>query len=846
MEAIYYVPIGLMGAGMVESATTTVEQFLSNFHFQGGLLQLTIGSLDNALYFPEVPMFEGSIPTNRNVYFSPAMRSREGADKEDVLGTRAAWADVDHAELPDMTFPPSIIVWSGRGWHLYWKLTRTITNVEMIEGINQIICADVPEADKCWNANRLLRLPYTYNVKDPANPIQSRIDRINESLRYAPEDFDVLARLDDRTRRLIRSGDATGFDSRSERDWAVITALLGAGATDPLIELLFDNQPVGDKYRAHTSPEHYLSTTIVKAREAVSDKVHKVSEQEGRIPSVGDKKKRAPREHTPVMITEGEDGYYIQGASKRRVSTFTLDPTVLLDGSAFGQEDALVCTVHANGHVWNDVTFPRKAFRSVAMMDASTPLAAWQWLGQDTDVRLLLPFLVAKLDALELPRVVASPALGLHYIKGVPYFLGDKETIGPEGYYEGKHAPITWLPTGREHPEVSLRPVREEAELERIKEHLFNLNTPNVMWSMVGWYAASLFKPWLEQQHYRFPTLNVTGTKGSGKTTLSQRILMPLFGQKEAKGYDAGTTKFVMLSLLGSSNAVPIAFSEFRYDRVEKFITFILLAYDTGHDPRGRADQTTQDYPLSAPFSVDGEDVIADAAARERIIVARLRPDTIAEGSNAHKEFTAFRENVPTSFGGYFAQFAISSLVDGTAMQLLREASALIHRAFPDRLPDRVRNNFVVAMFGALMFAKAVGMEAPNAEVFTDSILEIVNTTSGRSRTLVDEFTEACVNAVNQGAFTPFKFEYDSTDNILYLQVTPAHSWWLGQRRRQGRGGLERDAILAQLKEATFGTGGALRQGIWMHGISLEQANKEGLDIPNRLSSRRAYINIPD
>lgn len=825
-------------------------KFLSSFMVQGGLLQLSIGDIGNATYYPQVPQLNGNIPKDRNVYFAPAMRARKGSLKEDVLAARAGWVDNDDPVLPEPTFPASIVVWSGHGWHLYWLFTHPVSDVEELEKINKILLADIPTGDRgCWNANRLLRLPGTWNVKVASAPVQSRIDQF-KGHRYDPEDFDVLAGLGERVRHVIRTGESSSFESRSERDWFVINQLIEAGASDSLIEQLFDNADVGDKYRNEKTPEHYLLHTLARAREQhkEEDSVALDNGKTANIGSVNEKKaggKRPAREKMPVIIQEKDDGYYMVGSAARRVSTFVLHPKVLLEGNVFDQEDALVCDVQAGDVVWPDVTFPKRAFTSVAALDKHLPNMAWQWIGHDTDIRLLLPFLYATVEAQRLPRIAASPTLGLHFIRGVPYFLGDKQTVGPQRTYEGTDAPITWLPTGREHPKLALAGSEvTEKGMETIRRWLPQLNEEGVVWSMVGWYAAACLKPWFESKAYRFPILNITGTKGSGKTTLSQRIMMPLFGQTEVSGYDAASTPFVKLALMGSSNAVPIAFSEFRYDGVEAFIRLVLLAYDTGHAPRGRADQTTQDYPLSAPVSVDGEDVISDAAARERIIVARFQPDTIAEGGDSYAAFNAFRDQLPANFGGHYISRAIQAIMDGTMDTLLGEARREMFDTFPSKLPDRVRNNYTVVLAGAKLFSLVVGMEPPAASVFTASIGEVINLESGRSRTLVDEFIETVVNQVANYGHSSFPYQYEPDNKVMYFQVSTAHSWWLTQRRRQGRGSLERDAIRAQLREATYSRPGKSVQGMWMIGIHLPSAKEFGLDIPEELGGLSFTINF--
>lgn len=876
--------------------TQTTTAFLSEFMFSGGLMQVSIGLGDNGIdyYAPEPPVFQDAAPQDTDVYFSPALRRREGSNKRDVLGSKVAWCDVDDLVLPTPTYPASGIVSSGHGWHLYWFLRAPVLNGQTIEWINKVAIADIPTADQaCWNRNRLMRVPGTWNVpdldKDETEPVECTIHETTGA-RYDAVDFDVLHVLDDTIRHRIRTGEVGPYSSRSERDYSVIRALLVAGATDTLITTVFTYADIGDKYRDHGTPSQYLSYSIMKLRQELgigitlagdgaSDNELEEAIEEGGLsdgdsddidvdaldsilspepqtnppklkasptPTLSSKASKAPTDKrknngpAPVSLVEKSDGYYMQGTSSRRISTFTLDPIVLLDGSHFDADDALVCNVHANEGMWANVTFSRKAFTSLAQLDRSCPLLSWQWLGTDADVRQLLPFLLAKLrehDNGKLRRIAASPATGYHFINGVPMFLGDTSTLTPEAHYEGSAGPLTWLPTGREHPKIEFGDGITEEELDTVKTYLPRLNDVGTIWPMIGWYAATCLKPWLESMGYRFPILNVTGTKGSGKTTLTQRILMPLFGQTDAKGYDAGTTKFVMLSLLGSTNAIPLAFSEFRYDAVEKFIRTVLMSYDSGHDPRGRADQTTQDYALSAPFSIDGEDVIADPAARERSVVARLKPGSISEGSDAYMAFAHLRKRIPKGFGGFHIQHALIDVATGYATQMLEQAHADVFAEFTTSLPDRVRNNYTVVRFGTLLYCRNIGVEPPPTSVLRDSVGEVVNIDSGQSRTLIDEFVEAVVSAVAQ-SHNVFKYKYIGSKNVLYFQLSAAHSWWLSQRRRQGRGALERDAMLAQLKEATYGVAATRVDDTWMQGIHLGKAQEYGLDVVSKLSSR--------
>lgn len=770
---------------------------------------MAVGSPTNVEFHEVASLPALTIPADKDVYFGPGIRKTPGSEKKDVLGARVLWVDVDDMNFPQSTLPPTMLVFSGHGWHMYWALTEPVLELDALEALNKTVTDDVPTADRaCWNGNRVLRIPGTTNHKFP-EVAQVELRAYRPSLIYSCDDFIAVSKLQATTRHKIRTGDSRGYRSRSERDWAILSDLVACGATDGLIQTIYAHQPCGNKAKEN---EHYLPHTLetIRAKQPIQADTGKID------------------------IQVGSDGFYVKGRKGlQRISTYVIKPKILLDGAKFGAQDAIVTDVDAEGFTWENVPFSRTAFQSVSKMDAETPVVAWQWLGKDDDVRRLLPFLLEQLKAQGLPRVAATNTLGLHKIGEQWLFLGDMQALSARELWKTYEGPICWLPSRKEHPKMALDIVPEN--LERIAQLVPKTNAPGVIWPMVGWYTATCLKPWLEERHYRYPILNVAGTKGSGKTTLIQRIFMPMMGQLDPRSYDANTTRFVILTLLGSSNAVPIAFSEFRYEAAEKFIRFILLGYDTGHDPRGKGDQTTVDYPLSAPFSVDGEDLIEDPAGRERIVVAQLHPDTVAEGSEAYAAFNEVRDLIKPGIAGHIIQYILKNLADGKLEDILQEARDQIFQAFPGRLPDRVRNNHVVAYFGVKLWCGAMQVDEPGPEVMMNSITSVFDITSGRGRTLADAMAEDVVNAVASGTVL-LNYVYDDSTNVMWFQLAPVHTWWITSRRRQGRGALERDAIRVQLREAPYMVPPQVVHDAWMYGIDLTKAVEAGLDIPSKLS----------
>jgi hypothetical protein len=99
------------------------------------------------------------------VYYSPALFSREGAEKEDFLGSNFVWCDFDgNAPVDLQGIPePTIKIQSSddKNQHWYWKLDHFEKDISVVENISQRITYQ-GEADLgAWNANRVLRPPLT-------------------------------------------------------------------------------------------------------------------------------------------------------------------------------------------------------------------------------------------------------------------------------------------------------------------------------------------------------------------------------------------------------------------------------------------------------------------------------------------------------------------------------------------------------------------------------------------------------------------------------------------------------------------------------------------------------------
>lgn len=114
----------------------------------------------------------------KEVYFSPALFTNEGAEKADVFGSYYVWCEFDGnapSKLDGLPEPTVKIQSSEEGnQHWYWLLDHFETDWSVLEGISQRIAYQAKADLGCWNANRVLR---------PINTLHHESDKIVHAIR---------------------------------------------------------------------------------------------------------------------------------------------------------------------------------------------------------------------------------------------------------------------------------------------------------------------------------------------------------------------------------------------------------------------------------------------------------------------------------------------------------------------------------------------------------------------------------------------------------------------------------------------------------------------------------------
>ncbi len=122
---------------------------------------------------------------SHDVYVGVAPRRGNVGTKDGVKRLFVIWADLDckgeHTsesrleQLWGLTCPPSMLVWSGGGYHPYWMLMEPARGEEELARAERIMerIAEGLDGDAVYDRSRILRIPGTLNHKqDEPRPVR--------------------------------------------------------------------------------------------------------------------------------------------------------------------------------------------------------------------------------------------------------------------------------------------------------------------------------------------------------------------------------------------------------------------------------------------------------------------------------------------------------------------------------------------------------------------------------------------------------------------------------------------------------------------------------------------------
>lgn len=673
---------------------------------------------------------ENGLESEKNVYFGVATRNSNKSGKEkDVFDVPGLWVDIDpkHADYSEaldkvsaLPTPPSVIVSSGNGIHAYFKFEKPFrVNNEndflRIKGLSTRMHKFL-QADNTADLSRVLRLPDSWNVKDVTNKLLCETIEFSGVI-YSIDDFEFLLNSNISTVKafikpvikefktvdledlkvpkyildLIVDGVPKG--GRSEKVFAVVCSMLKSGHTIEEIAFVLTNPDwsISEKIleRPHQHQLSCIEGTIKNAMERIENGKEYVTEQRLTI---------------PMTEVYEKDGCYYRG--EHRLSNFIFSPTerVWFDNNEFLKGEIIV----KDGSTFPSLLNYRSLISKKDFLSAINSSKV-SWLGGDKDIQYLRELMLTK----QCVEKVGVSKIGLHG----NLFITPDQVIDCNGIVENPNK--VFVPkfynnsTGLEQ---SIK-VNYEDNWQEIAKNILSLlpqvNEEQVIHPILGWHMICPIAPLIRGlSDNGLPQLMMWGTKGSGKTSTAQ-LFARLFGNSEIRS--CSRPAFSLMREMDTLNAIPLYLDEYRPNSIDRnqlqqIKNLALLSYKATSDSRGRQDQSTVDYQLTAPIVWIGETPFTDPNLLERIIKVKLTPNVFMLAENEYKEkFREINQLSLNSFIGGYVHWLLDKIINEklSLNEMLQHHKEELENRY--RLPERITLNIALMLIGLSLFEKLAG-----------------------------------------------------------------------------------------------------------------------------------------
>lgn len=265
--------------------------------------------------------------------------------------------------------------------------------------------------------------------------------------------------------------------------------------------------------------------------------------------------------------------------------------------------------------------------------------------------------------------------------------------------------------------------------------HLLHVNTTANLAKLLGWFSAAFLTQILRRFTGQFPSLQVFGQSGAGKSKTTSLLNHLHYHMKDPKEMMAqGQTQYPMIVAVASSASMPVVFEEVKSREMSKTLRdFLLNLFRNNYDGHAMArgaltkDQSTKDVTVnefenSGPIVFVGEAVENQSAILERCIIVSLsKTDRYGKGEHYHycserrteigklgralmestlaidlkgvrSEFAKLRKSVAVSLGDKAEEMerpAFNIAVVLLGLQLLRDT---LRRTFGNRFDERLQD----------------------------------------------------------------------------------------------------------------------------------------------------------
>lgn len=321
-------------------------------------------------------------------------------------------------------------------------------------------------------------------------------------------------------------------------------------------------------------------------------------------------------------------------------------------------------------------------------------------------------------------------------------------------------------------------------ELLKLSPHLFHFNELNITSSLISSLPLFLLKPLLVNANIKVQHLLFIGEAGSGKSTTLERILMPFYSIYSKDVVNCNSiSQFTLYKKMSSSNTIPAILEEYKPFKMKdyqiKLISETLRSGYDGHSgERGTSTQKVNQYPLTSPVVLVGEEGQDETAIKERSIILNFSKEG-RKGKKNSFDFLIKNTQLIQKLGRTILNRILKIDIENLLLKREKFMEELIEEKITE---DRVKNSVANLLLGLsiiedlysefnLNFEETVKIKkddlvkAMNENVYIEILDE--NTTT---KSIIDNTIEL-INTMKEVGYLTFNQDYTLINNDSELAL---------------------------------------------------------------------------
>jgi hypothetical protein len=239
------------------------------------------------------------------------------------------------------------------------------------------------------------------------------------------------------------------------------------------------------------------------------------------------------------------------------------------------------------------------------------------------------------------------------------------------------------------------------SEMEPFIKDLFQINSKETLGKFIGWFSACFLCQPIRHVWAQFPTLQVYGEAGSGKSKTVELFNHMHYWEKHPKKMSAsGQTFFPILAAISQSASFPVIFEEFKPREMAKYAKDMILNvvrnnYEGNAVERGGLSKETgpkgivvNGYRNTAPLAFVGEAMETQTAALERCVVVPMSKYNRSGRSQAFERLHMERQKM-----GIIGRALAELIMQGLQFEVLRADLLKYQMKFREEMPIELYEN---------------------------------------------------------------------------------------------------------------------------------------------------------